>query len=62
MDASRTAPKISHRSFIGNFRDANCLGVAGLDAMSMQEYMTSCVRVRLCDRVFLAGASVFLLV
>ena len=62
MDASRTAPVISHRSFIGNFRDANCLGVASVDVMSMQESMTSCVRVRHCDLVFLAGASIFLLV
>ena len=59
MDASRTSPAFLHRSFIGNFCDANCLGVASVDVMSMQEYMTSCVKVRLFDFVFLAGASVF---
>ena len=59
VDPSRTAPAILYRSFIGNFRDANCLGVASVDVMSMQESMTSCVRVRHCDLVFLAGASVF---
>ena len=57
MFLSRTAPAISHNNFIGNFLDAKFLGVAGVDVMSMQENITSCVKVLRDARVFQAGAS-----
>ena len=43
--------------FIGNFCDAKFLGVAGVDVMFMQEYITSWVRVLLWDLVLRASVS-----
>ena len=55
VSPSKTAPAISHNNFIGNFRDANCLGVAGVLVGSMHESMTSWVSVLHLDLVFFAG-------
>ena len=41
----KTAPAISHNIFIGDFCDANCLGVAGVSVNYMHEIMTSWVSV-----------------
>ena len=57
VSPSKTAPAISHNNFIGNFRDANCLGVAGVLVSSMDESMTSWVSVLRWDLVLFAGVS-----
>ena len=41
VDPFRTAPEILPMSFIENYLDAKFLGVAGVDVIFMQEYITS---------------------
>ena len=55
VSPSKTAPAISHNNFIGNFCNANCLGVAGVLVSYMHESMTSWVSVLRLALVFFAG-------
>ena len=54
---SNTAPTISYNNFIGNFLEANWLGVAGVSVSSMHDIMTSWVSVLRLDLVFFARLS-----
>ena len=59
VSPSYTAPTITHDNFVGNFRDANCLGVVEMSVIYMHDSTTYCVSVRLSARptlVFIAGA------
>ena len=52
---SKNYPDISHNNFIEDFLDAKFLGFYGVHVLSMQERVTSCVRVRRDVRVFWCG-------
>ena len=54
VSPSNAAPAISHNNFIGDFREANYLGVAGVTVSSMHEIMTSWVSVLRLDLVLFA--------
>ena len=55
VSPSNSAPAISHNNFIGNFRDANCIGVAGVSVSSINESITPWVSVLLLSLVFFSG-------
>ena len=57
ISPSDTDPEISQNNLIGDFRDAKCIGVAGVFVSSMHWSMTSWVSVFRLDLVFFTGLS-----